>query len=83
MVTVMGIYAKGKSIDLSGLKASVEKEMSSDLPRRIARLGIVLEMPLPSGHPEGTKLVEVAMTCPVHESIHPEIEVDLTWIWQD
>ena len=82
MATVMGIAANRREIDLGGLRMSVKKEMSGDLPRRIARLEVVIFMPLSESHPDRKVLEGAAMTCPVHHSIHPDIEVDMTWHWQ-
>jgi putative redox protein len=38
MLTVMGIAARTLNIDIAGTKATVEKEMTTAFPRRIARL---------------------------------------------
>lgn len=82
MATVMGIVAKRKEIALEGLKVNVRKFMSADTPRRISRLEVDLEMPLPGDHPERKLLEATALGCPVHHSLHPDIEVVLNWKWQ-
>jgi len=82
MATVMGIAAQRKEIDLMGLKIVVQKEMSADLPRRISRLPIEITMPLPEDHQDAQLLINTALSCPVHQSIHPDIEVPITWIWK-
>ena len=46
MATVMGIVAKPKEIVLEGMVIKVGKHMSADLPRRIAKLDVTIEMPL-------------------------------------
>jgi len=73
MATVMAIAANQRKIDLGGLKMSVKKEMSGDLPRRISRLEIEIFMPLSETHPDAKVLESAAMTCPVYNSIHPDI----------
>ena len=83
MSTVMGIVAKRKGIDLSGLKVTVRKFMSQDLPRRISRLELDLEMPLPGNHPDRRLFESTANGCPVHHSLHPDIEVVMKWTWQE
>jgi putative redox protein len=82
MATVMAIAANQRKIDLGGLKMSVKKEMSGDLPRRISRLEIEIFMPLSERHPDAKVLERAAMTCPVYNSIHPDIEGVMTWHWQ-
>lgn len=82
MATVLGIVAKRKEIDLAGMRIAVRKHMSADLPRRISRLEVDLEMPLPGDHPERAMLESTARGCPVHHSIHPDIEVVISWSWK-
>ena len=82
MATVMGIVAGRKEMALDGLKICVRKHMSEDTPRRIAKLEVEIDMPVPGDHPECEVLQGAALSCPVHHSIHPDIEVPITWRWQ-
>jgi len=82
MATVIGIVARRKEIPVEGMKVAVRKFMSEDLPRRIARLELDLEMPLPGDHPDRALLESTARGCPVHHSIHPDIEVVMNWKWR-
>jgi putative redox protein len=82
MATVIGIVARRKEIPVEGMKVSVRKFMSEDLPRRISRLELDLEMPLPGDHPDRALLESTARGCPVHHSIHPDIEVVMNWKWR-
>jgi len=81
MVTIMGIVARRKELAIEGTKLRVGKEMSQDLPRRIARLEVRIEVPLPADHPDKDLLINAAMTCPVNQSLHPDIEVPIEWVW--
>ncbi len=81
MATVMGIVAQRKEIPLTGLRVEVRKHMSDDTPRRIARLEVELHMPVAADHPERKLLESAARGCPVHHSIHPDIQVDFQWHW--
>ncbi len=81
MATVMGIVAERKGISLEGLNVEVRKHMSTDSPRRIARLEVDLHMPVPSSHPERKLLESAARGCPVHHSLHPDIEIAFNWTW--
>lgn len=83
MATVIGIVAKRKEIAVEGMNVTVRKFMSEDQPRRVKRLELDLEMPLPGSHPERKLLESAARGCPVHHSIHPDIEVVMNWIWQE
>ena len=80
--TVMGIVADRKQFDLSGLHITVRKFMSDATPRRISRLELDIHMPLPANHPDRNLLEGAARGCPVHHSIHPDIEVVQHWHWQ-
>ncbi|MCF7731673.1 MAG: OsmC family protein [Akkermansiaceae bacterium] len=82
MVTIIGIVARRKEIDVAGMSVTVRKFMSDDLPRRISRLEVDLVMPLAGEHPARKALETAARGCPVNHSIHPDIEVVLNWQWQ-
>lgn len=82
MATVIGIKAQQKQLDVTGMKVSVEKHMSEDSPRRIVRLPITIEIPLPPDHPERKLLEATALGCPVHHSVHPDIDKPVTFIWK-
>lgn len=81
MATVMGIMAERKGISLEGLRIEVRKYMSEDAPRRISRIEIDLQMPIPEDHPERKLLESAARGCPVHHSLHPDIETVFNWNW--
>jgi len=77
MMTIMGIYAARHGIDLTGTRVEVSKEMTQSGPRRIARLTTVIHFP--AGVEKSEPLERAALTCPVHESLHPEIEKPVTF----
>ncbi|MEO7098562.1 MAG: OsmC family protein [Luteolibacter sp.] len=83
MATVIGIVAKRKEIAVEDMAVAVRKFMSDDQPRRIKRLELDLQMPLPGSHPDRKLLESAARGCPVHHSIHPDIEVVMNWVWQE
>ena len=82
VATVMGIVAGRKQIAVEGMTVVVRKFMSEDLPRRISRLELDIAMPLPASHPDRKVLESAARGCPVHHSIHPDIEVVMNWAWK-
>jgi uncharacterized OsmC-like protein len=81
MATVIGIVAKRKELAVEGMTVTVRKFMSDDLPRRIKRLELDLNIPLIASHPDRKLLESAAHGCPVHQSIHPDIEVVMNWVW--
>ena len=82
MATIMGIVAERKELDLEGMVITVGKHMSDDMPRRISRLDVRIEMPLSEDHPQRKILESSALSCPVHQSIHPDVEVPIEWCWK-
>jgi len=81
VATIIGIVAKRKQIAVEGMAVTIRKFMSADQPRRISRLELDITVPLPANHPDRPILENAAHTCPVHHSIHPDIEVQLNWSW--
>ena len=81
MMTIMGIAAERHGLNLVGMKAETVKEMSKDLPRRIASLRTRLTIPLPADHPQRALLEQAANTCPVHKSLSSEIDAAIEFVW--
>ena len=81
MATVIGFKAQQKGYDIAGMKVSVEKHMSADSPRRIVGLPITIQIPLPEDHPDRKLLEATALGCPVHHSVHPDIDKPVTFVW--
>jgi len=81
MMTIMGIAAERHGLNLVGMKAETVKEMSKDMPRRIASLRTRLTIPLPADHPQRALLEQAAHTCPVHKSLSSEIDAAIEFVW--
>ena len=82
MATVMGIYAERHSIELKGMRVTVEKEMVQAPVRRIGRLSVDIHVPLPADHPHRAVMERAVLTCPVHSSLHPDVEMPVAFHWQ-
>jgi putative redox protein len=82
MATVMAIAAQRHQIELRGMTVTVTKEMSTDTPRRIARLTSEMHIPLPEDHPQRALLEAAALSCPVHHSLHPDVEKPVKFVWE-
>jgi len=81
MLTIMGIVAQRHGIDLKGTRVTVEKHMVADPVRRIGRLPVRIEVPV-AVTPEQKKLLETAaLTCPVHKSLHPDIDKPVEFVF--
>ncbi|WP_298956091.1 OsmC family protein [uncultured Nonlabens sp.] len=80
MLTVMGIKAADMDIELSGSKAQVTKIMAAN-PRRISQIDVVLNMKSDCDKRAQLILERVGNTCPVHNSLHPDIVKNITFNW--
>jgi putative redox protein len=83
LATVMGIMARRDGIDLKGLQVTVQKEMTAVPRRRIGRLNVRVVFPCPLSAEQKAKYEKVARYCPVHESLHPEIEMPLEFVYPE
>lgn len=81
MLTVMGIAARTLELDIRGTTATVQKEMTTSAPRRIASLSVKIHVPQALSRESQLKLERAAHTCPVHKSLHPDVQspVEFTW----
>lgn len=80
ILTTMGIVARRHGIELRGARAKVEKHMQTS-PRRIARLPVELHV-AGTFTAEQKKLLEAtAHACPVHKSLHPDIDAPIAIHW--
>jgi putative redox protein len=77
MLTIMGIVAQRDNIDLTGSTVRVIKEMAAAPVRRIGKLTVTIHVPQKLSDVEQQKLRNAAMTCPVHKSLHPDIEAPI------
>ena len=81
MVTMMGIMARTLNIDIAGATATVEKEMTTAPPRRIQRLTVRIHVPHNLSSEDRETLERAARTCPVHKSLHPDVETPIEFTW--
>ncbi len=82
MMTVMGIKARDMDLNLEGTIISITKIMASE-PRRISGIKALVTFPdeLSADEKQRAILEKVAMTCPVFQSLHSDIEQDITFNW--
>jgi putative redox protein len=79
MLTVIGLVARRKQLDIGGARVHVTKEMTSSGTRRIGRLTAVITLPPTLAlSPENRALIEkAAHACPVRQSLHPDVAVEI------
>lgn len=82
ILTTLGIVCDREGINLKGAQVEVTKEMSSN-PRRISRLSSILRFPKGIPQEARPKLEKMAYACPVHASLHPDIQAPIEFIYPD
>ncbi|MEM9143659.1 MAG: OsmC family protein [Bacteroidota bacterium] len=80
ILTVMGLKARDLGVALENATAEVTKHMAAN-PRRISRIEIRLQLPRDTSEKQRTILERTANTCPVHYSLHPDIEKEIDFHW--
>src|SRR5258705_14023924 len=74
ILTTMGIVAQRHNLDMTGATARVTKEMMTSPIRRIRRLPVTVSMPRKLSDEDQKRLENAAHTCPVHKSLHADVE---------
>lgn len=82
ILTILGIRAAAKGIDIAGASFAVEKEMVADPKRRIARLTTTIRLPASVPESERPALESSARACPVHETLSPRTETPLRFVYE-
>lgn len=81
-LTTMALVAARESLTFGDASATVVKHMVGP-PRRVGELSV--EVRMPPGVPLGQRprLEEIARTCPVAKSLHPDVAVPMRFVWPD
>jgi putative redox protein len=85
MVTIMGKVGEQSGLDIKGTRIQVIKEMTATGPRRIKELSVKFDLPagLKLSPGDKRKLEAAANTCPVKQSLHPDIAVRMTFVYPE
>lgn len=83
ILTVMGIAAQRHQINLDGATADVEKEMIAQPVRRIGKISVKIKMPKGISPADRQLLEHTGRHCPVHKSLHPDIEIPIVFEYSD
>jgi len=81
MLTLMGIAARSLKVDLKGTRVTVQKEMVAAPLRRIGGLAVKIAVPTKLTDEQKQKLEQAALTCPVHQSLHPDVQMPVEFLW--
>ena len=81
MISIMAIKSKDLNVDLVGSTIEITKIMQPE-PRKIAKIIVVLNMPIAVDEKTKTILERVAMNCPVLLSLNSDIEKEVTFHWK-
>src|SRR6202040_727462 len=78
MATLMGIIAERHKLDIAGTRVHVVKDMVQEPARRIGALRVTIRVPADKraqlSAEDRKKLEMAALQCPVHKSLHPDIQ---------
>jgi len=81
ILTTMAIVAERDGIKFEGARAQTEKEMIRE-PRRIGSLRTRITLPVSIAPESRKKLENAAHHCPVHKSLHPDIDASITFVYE-
>lgn len=81
MISIMAIKSKDLDVDLVNSTVEVTKIMQAE-PRKIAKIIVILNIPISATEKTKTILERAAMNCPVLLSLHPDIEKEITFNWK-
>ncbi len=85
ILTTMAMVGRRHQLDLTGLSACMEKEMLAAPVRRIGSIGMTITFPLGLrlSQADRDRLENAAGRCPVKQSLHPEIDIRVEFVYPD
>ena len=78
IMTIVGIRAQSKSLDVTGMRGSVVKSMDSN-PRRVGKLEVIISLPGHLSIEDRSWLITEGCNCPVCFSVSEKMDVDITF----
>lgn len=82
-ITTMAIKAPKEGIRFERARGKVVKEMTSEPPRKIARLTLEIELPAALSAEHRSRLEAIARSCPVALSLSPALELPMRFAYTD
>jgi putative redox protein len=85
ILTTLAIVGQRHQLDLAGMSACMEKEMAAAPVRRIGSIGMTITFPLGLrlSPADRDRLENAARRCPVKQSLHPEIDIRVEFVYPD
>lgn len=84
ILTVMGIFAARHKIDITGTEVHVDKEMAPKPLKRLGKLPVLVRVRgSPLNDQQKRALEAVASQCPVHASLHTDIQSPITFVYDN
>lgn len=80
VLTTVAMYAEKHGLNLDGMTAKIGKAMTAS-PRRIGHLPLTVHLPASVADDVRPHIERVAYACPVHASLHPDIDAPITLIY--
>ena len=80
LLTIIGIKARDLNIDITKTSAEVTKVMASN-PRRISEIEITVNFTKSYDQRIKKILEKAALTCPVSNSLHPDLKQNILFNW--
>ena len=81
-LTIMGIAARARHIDIDGSRVTVLKEMGHTPCRHIAKLSMRFSLPARLSEAERKLMEQAADTCPVHASLGERTQVEMDFVYE-
>ena len=83
MITTMAIRAADMNLNFEETTIEITKVMSSDAPRRIIKIKatLIFTKNFVATEEQKEQLVRIARSCPVEKSLHPDIQLDVQFVW--
>lgn len=81
MLISMAMAARKVGVEFKGATAETEKEMTSAPHRRIGKITVRIRSELSPTSQIREKLEHAALHCPVHHSLHPDVRVEVEFVW--
>jgi uncharacterized OsmC-like protein len=83
IITTMAIAATKHGIELKGARVSLEKHMTTEGPRRLARVPVVVTLPASVPEEMRARLEAAGNACPVHRTFRDDVEMPISYRWED
>jgi putative redox protein len=77
ILTTIAISAEKEGISIKGSTIAIQKEMITDPHRKIGRFILDVKLPKSLDEKHRGKFEHIAVTCPVHRSLHPDIKIEM------